>query len=211
MKNILVLFLVVITGNALSENTIIAIVNTSPILLNSLQNEFLKANSNEKKIEVINAQIDIYLQLQEVDKLNLRPTEENINKVLIDVAKSNNLLIDELLNFKEIETIKKEISEKLSLLNLQRYITKDIEAPIEQIQNKCSNKALIKDQKQIKIAQIIISEIDSNIKDLTQKNKLIKSFLNKLSNHITKGASLKLWQNCIHNTQAIKMEALLTG
>ena len=104
MKNILVLLLVVITGNVYSENTIIAIVNNSPILLNSLQNELLKANSNEKKIEVVNAQIDIFLQLQKVDEFNIWPTEENINKVLIDIAQNNNLSIDELLNFDEIDS-----------------------------------------------------------------------------------------------------------
>ena len=191
MKNILVLLLVVITGNVYSENTIIAIVNNSPILLNSLQNELLKANSNEKKIEVVNAQIDIFLQLQKVNEFNLWPTEENINKVLIDIAQSNNLSIDELLNFEEINSITKEITEKLSILNLQRYTTKDIEVPIDQIQNKCSKKNQIKDQKQIKIAQIIISEIGSDTKDLDHKNILIKSFLGKLSNHILKGASFE--------------------
>jgi len=106
MKNILVLLLVVITGDVYSENTIIAIVNNSPILLNSLQNELLKANSNEKKIEVVNAQIDIFLQLQKVDEFNLKPTEEDISKVLIDIAQSNNLSIDELLNRKELNDIK---------------------------------------------------------------------------------------------------------
>lgn len=191
MKNILVLLLVVITGNVYSENTIVAIVNNSPILTNSLQNELLISDSNEEKINILNIQIDIILQLEKVDEFNLLPTEEDINKVLIDIAQSNNLSIDELLNFNEIDSIKNEISEKLSILNLQRYITKDIEVPIEKIQNECSNKSLIKDQKQIKIAQIIISEIDSNAKDPTQKNKLIKSFLNKLSNHITKGASFE--------------------
>jgi len=191
MKNILVLLLVVITGNVLSENTIIAIVNNSPILINSLQNELLTTSSNEKKIEVVNAQIEIFLQLQKVNEFNLWPTEENINKVLIDIAQSNNLSIDELLNFEEINSIKTEITEKLSILNLQKYITKDIEVPNQQIQKECSKKNLIKDQKQIKIAQIIISEIDLDGKNLSQKNKLIKSFLNKLSNHITKGASFE--------------------
>ncbi len=191
MKNILVLFLVIITGSVFSENTIVAIVNNNPILLNSLKNEFLTANSNEEKIEVINTQINFNLQLQKVDNLNLWPTDENINNVLIDIAQRNNVSIDELLNFEEIDSIKKEISEKLSILNLQRHITKDIKDPIEQILNKCSGKSLNKDQKQIKIAQIIISEIDEDYNNPDQKNNLIKSFLNKLSNHITKGASFE--------------------
>ncbi len=192
MKRALILFFFIV-GNTWAGNTIIAIVNDSPISFDLIKSKLLVASSNEEKIDIVNGQIDISLQLQEVDKLHLWPTEENINKVLIDIAQSNNLSIDELLNFNEIDSIKQEILEKLSILNLRRYITKNIEAPIEQIQNECSNKTLIKDQKQIKIAQIIISEIGLDLKDLDQKNKLIKSFLNLLSNHISKGASFEVF------------------
>ena len=191
MKKILALFLVLITGIIFAKNTIIAIVNNSPIALHSIQNKFSKIDTNEEKIDILNAQIDIVLQLQKVNDLNLNPTKEEIETVIIDVAKSNNISVHELINFDEIDLIKKEISNKLSILNLQRYITKDIEYPKEQVISTCSNGNLIKDQKQIRIAQIIISEIDSDIKDNGQKNILIKSFLNKLSNHISKGASFE--------------------
>ena len=50
---------------------------------------------------------------------------------------------------------------------------------------------LTKDQKQIKVAQIIISEIDSDLKDTKKQNILIQSFLTKLSTHISKGASFE--------------------
>ena len=204
MKNILVLFLVFITGNVLSENTIIAIVDNNPILLNSIHNKLLIANSNNEKIEVVNTQIDFILQLQKVDELNLWTIDENVNEVLLDIAQSNNISIDELLDFDEINSMKKEIIEKLSILNLQRYITKDIEIPIEKIHNQCSNNSLIQDRKQIKIAQIIISETYSEAKDSTQKNKLIKSFLNKLSNHITKGASFEAFAKLHSQHQSYK-------
>ena len=107
------------------------------------------------------------------------------------IAKNNNITIDELSNFDDIDLIKKEISEKLSILNLQRYITQDIPHPKEKIQSECFNNNLTKDQKQIKVAQIIISEIDSDLKDPEQQNRLIQSFLNKLSTHISKGASFE--------------------
>jgi len=87
--------------------------------------------------------------------------------------------------------IKKEISDKLSILNLQRYITQDIPYPKEKILSECSDANLIKDQKQIKVAQIIISKIDSDINNPEQENELINSFLHKLSNHISKGASFE--------------------
>jgi len=191
VQKILVLFLVFITGNVYSEDTVIAIVNDNPISLNSVKNQLLNASSNKEKIDIINTKIDFILQLEKVNEFDLFAIEENINKVLIDIAQSNNLSLDELSNFDDIDLIKKEISEKLSFLNLQRYITQDIPHPKEKIQSECLNKKLVKDQKQIKVAQIIISEINLDIKDSEQKNILIHSFLNKLSNHISKGASFE--------------------
>jgi len=191
MKKILALILVLATGIVFAENTIIAVVNNLPISLNSVKDNFLSAKTNEEKIGIINTQIDSILQLQRVEELNLKPSQTDINKVLSDIAQSNNITLDELSNFDDISLIKKEISEKLSILNLQRYITQDIPYPKEKILSECSDANLIKDQKQIKVAQIIISEIDSDINNPEQKNALINSFLNKLSNHISKGASFE--------------------
>ena len=189
MKKILVLFLVFVTGMVLAENTIIAIVNNAPISLHSLKDNFLSSKTVEEKIEILNTQIDITLQLQKVSEFNLRPTYEDVEAVLNDVAKNNNLSLNDLLNFDEIDSINNEIVEKLSILNLQRFITRDLDRPTKNILNNCSNADLEQDQKQIKIAQIIISEVNSDLKDYEQKNILIESFLNKLSNHISKGAS----------------------
>ena len=191
MKKILVLFLVFITGNVFSENTVIAVVNSAPDSQKSVQNEISAASSDEEIIEKVNAQIYITLQLQKVDELSLSPTKENIDQVLIDIADSNSLSIQELLDFEEIDSIRKEISEKLSILNLQRFITRGLEKPTQEILNQCSDVKLEDDLKQIKIAQIIISEIDSDTQNTEQKNASIKSFLNKLSNHISKGASFE--------------------
>ena len=191
MKKILALILVLATGIVFAENTIIAVVNNIPISLNSVKDNFLSAKTNEDKIGIINTQIDSILQLQRVEELNLKPSQTDINNVLSDIAQSNNITLDELSNFDDIGLIKKEISDKLSILNLQRYITQDIPYPKEKILSECSDANLIKDQKQIKVAQIIISEIDSDINNPEQKNALINSFLNKLSNHISKGASFE--------------------
>ena len=193
MKKILVLFLVFVTGIVLAENTIIAIVNNAPISLHSLKDNFLSSKTVEEKIEILNTQIDITLQLQKVSEFNLRPTYEDVEAVLNDVAKNNNLSLNDLLNFDEIDSINNEIVEKLSILNLQRFITRDLDRPTKNILNDCSNTDLEQDQKQIKIAQIIISEVNTDLKDYEQKNILIESFLNKLSNHISKGASFELF------------------
>ena len=51
MKKILILFLVFITGNVFSENTVIAVVNSAPVSLKSVQNEISAASSDEEIIE----------------------------------------------------------------------------------------------------------------------------------------------------------------
>ena len=166
-------------------------VNSTPISLNSVQSDFFPNKSKEEIIEEVNAQIYITLQLQKVSEFDLWSTEDDINQVLNDIAKNNDLSIEELLNFDEIDLLKNEISEKLSILNLQRFITRGLEKPTQEILNQCSDVKLEDDLKQIKIAQIIISEIDSDTQNPEQKNASIKSFLNKISNHISKGASFE--------------------
>ena len=191
MKNILVFFLVFFAGNLLAENTLIAIVNNNTITLSSIKNQLDNFDSVQEKIKILESQIDISLQIQKTEELNLKPSEENVFEVLKDIAKNTNISVDELLNFDDINSIKEEISEKLAILNLQRFITKDLEKPTKKILNECSGANFEQDQKQIKIAQIIISEIDSESSNPDQKIKLIRSFLNKLSKHISKGASFE--------------------
>ena len=191
MKKILVFLLVRVAGIALAENTLIAVVNNVPISLHSVKDRFLSAKTKEEKFEILNAEIDLTLQLQKVSEFNLSPSTEDVQEVLIDVALNNNISIDDLLNFDEIDYIINEIVEKLSILNLQRFITMELAKPTNKILNECSNINSEKDEKQIKIAQIIISEIDSDANDFEQKNSIIQSFLKKLSNHISKGASFE--------------------
>ena len=191
MKKILVFLLVLIAGNAFAKNTLVAIVNNNPITLNSIKNKLVNVDSVHEKIKILESQIYISLQIQKTEELNLKPSEENVFEVLKDIAKKNNISVDELLNFENINFIKEEISEKLAILNLQRFVTKDLEKPTKKILNECSVTNFEQDQKQIKIAQIIISEIDSDSNNPEHKNVLIKSFLNKLSEHISKGASFE--------------------
>jgi len=191
MKKILVFFLVVFTSSVFSENTIIAIANNSPITLNSVQIKLLEANTKDEQILIVNNSIDNILQLQKATELGITPAKKDIENVLNDIAQSNNLSLKALIDFEDFYYIEKEVFERLSILNLQRFITKDLMVSEEQILKLCSDKNVIKDEKQIKIAQIIISEIDSQIYDLDKKNLLIKDFLNKLASHIKKGASFE--------------------
>jgi peptidyl-prolyl cis-trans isomerase SurA len=191
MKKLLVIALLAFASCAFSGNTIIAIVNKAPITLNLVQVNLQDSLSKDDQIMIINNYIDNILQLQKATELELIPSKSDIENVLNDIAQSNNLSLKELMNLKDFYFIEKEVFEKLSILNLQRFITKGLSATEEQILKECPGKNSIKDEKQIKIAQIIISEIDTQLSDLDKKNILIKDFLNKVASHIKKGASFE--------------------
>jgi peptidyl-prolyl cis-trans isomerase SurA len=191
MKKLLVVFLVFFTSTVYSENSIMAIVNNYPITFNSLKTKLEEVNSKDEQLIVIRNYVDHILQLQEVNKLNLSPLKNDVEIVLFDIAKSNNISINELINFDEFTSIEREIIEKLSILNLQRFVTKDLKISEKKVLKVCSDVNSINDQKQIKIAQIIISEVENQANDLDKKNSLIETFLNKLKSHINKGASFE--------------------
>ncbi|ALE02674.1 peptidylprolyl isomerase [Candidatus Pseudothioglobus singularis] len=191
MKKILVLLLFICSSSVFSENTIIAIANNNAITLNSLIIHLDKASSKQEKIKIINNHIDNKLQIQKATELKLTPTKRDIENILNNIAQSNNLSLKELMGFENFSSIEKKVLENLSILNLQRFITKELKISEEQILTLCPDKKVIKDEKQIKIAQIIISEIDNQNIDLAKKNLLIKDFLSKLAGHIEKGASFE--------------------
>tara|TARA_B100000787_G_scaffold160693_1_gene139905 strand:- start:176 stop:1036 length:861 start_codon:yes stop_codon:yes gene_type:complete len=169
-----------------AENTIIAIVNNDIISLKSIENKIINATSKEKEIEIIYKQIDKILQLEKAAELNLMASLEDVSYAMLEIASTNNISIEQLSSYPELLSLEIEITEKISILNLQRYITKDIAITENEVVNICS-KDLSKSIKQIKIAQIIISQVEAqNNQDIA-----IKAFLKKLSNHISKGASFK--------------------
>ena len=194
MKRALSLFVVLnvfLVDCILANNTILAIVNGSPISSLSIKSDLLNTKSYEEKTSILSNRIDYALQLQIVKKLNLKISEKELEKKLSEIAKINNISIIELEAFEDFPNIEREVSERLSILSLQRFVTRDLKAPQEKILNVCSDINSHKDHKQIKIAQIIISETSTQISNLDKKNILIKDFLNKLASHIKKGASFE--------------------
>jgi len=187
MKRILVLFLLLIIQSTYAKNTIVAIANNFPVTYKSIEASLLNANSYELKVNIINQKIDKILQLQKIKELNLGPSLNEVNLALLSIAKTNNISIDQLRSYPEFLSLKIEVSEKISILNLQRLITKDINISDEEILNTCNKEDNGKGIKQIKIAQIIISELATQ----SDQEFVIKAFLKKLSKHISKGASFK--------------------
>jgi parvulin-like peptidyl-prolyl isomerase len=189
MKRVLSLLLIFNISVVFAENTIVAIVNNSPITYKSIETNLLNTSTNEHKVDIVNEKIDSILQLQKAKELNVQPSKSDINGTLLSIATSNKISIDQLRAYPEFSYLEIEVSEKITILNLQRLITRDITISEDEVLNTCSKELSDNGIKQIKIAQIIISEIE--LQAGTKKDLAIKSFLNKLSRHISKGASFK--------------------
>jgi len=189
MKRVLTLILIFITNTVFAENSIVSIVNNTVITYKSIEATLLEINSNKSKIDVINQKIDSILQLQKAKELNMQASPNDVNKALLEISKTNNLSLEQLRSYPEYSLIENEVLEKISILNLQRYITRDINISEDVLLNKCSKNDNDSSIKQIKIAQIIISEVKIN--NEKNQDEAIKLFLNKLSTHINKGASFE--------------------
>jgi hypothetical protein len=189
MKRALALLFILSIGNVFAENIIIGVVNNSVITYNSLKTLLLNTISQEDKVEIINQRINVILQIEKAKELSIEASLNDVNLTLVEISKSNNISLEQLRSYPEFSSLEIEIYEKLSILNLQRYITKDVTIDESEAINMCSKKAS-NSIKQIKIAQIIISEVEA--KTQNDQDVSIKEFLNKLSKHISKGASFKV-------------------
>ena len=188
MKRVLALLFILSTGSVFGENIILAVVNNSVITSNLLEPFLFNSKSKESKVDIINQRINIILQLQKTKELNIEASLNDVNLALLEITKNNNISLEQLQAYPEFSSLKDEVSEKISILNLQRYVTKDVTIDENDASNICS-KQTSESIKQIKIAQIIISEIE--IESQNDKDIAIKAFLNKLSKHISKGASFE--------------------
>jgi peptidyl-prolyl cis-trans isomerase SurA len=187
MKRVLALLFILSTGSVFAENVIIAVINNSAITYKSLANILLNANSKEHKASIVNQRINEILQLQKAKELNIEASINDLNLALLEISKSNNISLEKLKTYPEFLSLETEISEKISILNLQRYITRDVNISENEVLNTCPKKPSNINIKQIKVAQIIISKVESDTQN--DQDIAIKEFLNKLSKHISKGAS----------------------
>ena len=192
MKKLFIVLLLLTLNISLASNTILAIVNNKVIRTESFQNQLNIANTFDQKMELLSQQIDISLQIDMIKKLGIKPKNEEINGALIQLAINNSISLEEIKSHPQYVLFVQQIIETLSLIKLEQLITKDFkpEYSAEEFLVNCS----IEDStgtKQIKIAQIIISEmLDSDSSKNEQKNAIV-GFLEKLSKHISKGASFE--------------------
>ena len=188
MKRVLALLFILSISPIFAENIIIGEVNNRVITYNSVKTLLLKNDSQDQKVEIINEKINHILQIEKAKELQIEASPNDVNLALFEISKSNNITLEQLQAYPEFLSLKTEVSEKISILNLQRYITKDITIDESEAINICS-KQTSESIKQIKIAQIIISDVEAETQN--DKDIAIKGFLNKLSKHISKGASFE--------------------
>ena len=192
MKRVSALILLFQLGVCFAANSIIAIVNEDVITLQSIDQQLNDANSFNEKIDIVEKQIEIALQMSKVRNLGLNPSQGDINGVLNQLAIDNNISMEQLQSYPQFPSLIQQITDRLSILNLQQYITKDLNIELfENEINNCTSNINDKDIKQIRIAQIIISEIDNSDVIIDNQEKAVRNFLKKLSDHITKGASFE--------------------
>ena len=192
MKRVSALIFLFQLGVCFASNSIIAIVNDEVITLQSIEQQLNDANSFNEKIDIVEQQIEIALQMSKVRELGLSPSQGDINGVLNQLAVDNNISMEQLQSYPQFPSLIQQITDRLSILNLQQYITKDLNIELfENEINNCTSNINDKDIKQIRIAQIIISEIDNSDVIIDNQEKAVRNFLKKLSDHITKGASFE--------------------
>jgi peptidyl-prolyl cis-trans isomerase SurA len=190
MKRVSALILLFQLGTCFAANTIIAIVNEDVITLQSIEQQLNDANSFNEKIDIVEQQIEIALQMSKVRELGLSPSQGDINGVLNQLAVDNNISMDQLKSYPQFPSLIQKITDRLSILGLQQYITKDLSIELSEDEiNNCTSNINDKDTKQIRIAQIIISEVDNSDLNIYNQEQAIRNFLKKLSDHISKGAS----------------------
>ena len=190
MKRVSALVLLFQLGICFAANTIIAIVNEEVITLQSIEQQLNDANSFNEKIDIVEKQIGITLQMIKVRELDLSPSQEDINGVLTQLSYDNNISMEQLRSYAQFPSLIQQITNRLSILGLQQYITKDLSIELSENEiNNCIFNINDKDTKQIRIAQIIISEVENSDVNIGNQKQAIRNFLEKLSDHITKGAS----------------------
>jgi len=180
-------------SGASNNNTIIALVNENVITFKSIENQLIDTNSLDEKLEIIDSQIEFILQIEKANQLEVNPSRNDILEVLTQVANNNNITLDQLKSYPEFPSLRLEIINRLTIHELQQIITKDIKFNLtdDEVNINCINTNNKNNVKQIRIAQIIISQVENLDKTDNNQEIAARNFLLKLSDHIVKGASFE--------------------
>lgn len=193
MKYLLSLVFTLSLNTLAAPNSIIAVVNDELITFNAINQDIKPNSTKEYKMQLVDHQIDLALQLQEIKKIGIEPKVTSINASLSDIASKNKLTLAQLQSLDQFDEIVQDITDQLSLIGLKQYIAQkaDTHLTAAEIEVELAKKPNGSNdlKKQVKIAQIAISSIDQTNSVLQSQDDLIKQFLIDLSHKIEKGTS----------------------
>ena len=176
-----------------SPNSIIAIVNDEIITFDTISGEIKPSFTKAQKIELVDNQIDLMLQLEKIKKFGIKPKLSSVNTMLSNIASQNGLTLTQLQANNQFDEIVDNVSQRLSLKGLKQFVLQKADTNLTQAE---IDTALAKNpsnsdnfNKQIKIAQIVISSVDQTDSLLQSKDSLIQQLLIELSDKINAGTS----------------------
>jgi len=173
------------------ENTIIAVVDEKTISSNMIEFIPSKTYSLKDKVKLINEKIDIILQLEKAKELNISASESQLETAIFNISSNKNTSIEKLKKIPGFSILEKELLDRITIMNLKGFVIKKNLVDKTILFDICSKENPEKDLKQIKIAQIIISETEDHLFDSNKDNSKIEALLTKIRNHINNGATFE--------------------
>ena len=192
MRRFSILLLLFSVTISMAANTIVAVVNEDVITLDSVEWQLNVASTYDERMGILSRQVDLLLQLNIAEELGIEPQNEEVEGALMQLARDYNISLIELKSHPQFTLFVEQIIETLSVIKLEQFITKDFKPELSEneILLNCSIEKST-GVKQIKIAQIIISEILNSNSTKNEQKHAVTAFLEKLSKHISKGASFE--------------------
>jgi len=176
-----------------TPNSIVAIVNDELITLDTISAKIKPSFTKIQKTNLVNQQIDLVLKLEKIKEFGIQPKLSSINSMLSNIASQNGLTLTQLQSNNQFDEVVNSVTQLLSLRSLKKLVLQNVDIDLSLVEisdalakNPNNSKDL---NKQIKIAQIVISSINQTDSLLQSKNNLIQQFLTKLSNKINAGTS----------------------
>lgn len=193
MKTLFALAFSISLNLSATPNSIIAIVGDELITFDAISAEIKPSFTKAQKIALVDSQIDLVLQLEKIKKFGIKPKLSSVNTMLSNIASQNGLTLTQLQANNQFDEIVENVSQRLSLKGLKQLVLQKAKIDLTPAE---IDTALAKNpsnsesfNKQIKIAQIVISSIDQTDSLLQSKDGLIQQFLTELSDKINTGTS----------------------
>ena len=187
MRKLIALLVCAQFSSVFAANSILAVVNDDIITMASVQQQLNTVNSYDEKMAIINQKIDSHLIQNKITELGISPEQQSIDAAVDQIAKNNNMSTAQLKAHPQFPTLLQQIISQLSVSTLQQRVIQGMTINVsdKELQSNCRSDASVRSTKQIKVAQIIISEV----KGADNQELAAKELLNKLTRHIEKGAS----------------------